>query len=101
MHIWCSAVIAREFRIDPASMAEGTGLPFVFLDKGVPFDQPRIDAADGGALHVALSARSMTRSARFLEDLFAEDFFFRFQKIFLIYRASVLLRCSAGRSCNF
>jgi len=72
MDISRAAILSGEFRINPASMAYGTGFSVVPGNELVVLDKPGADTADFGGFHMAISARGMTAPARLLENLFIE-----------------------------
>jgi hypothetical protein len=68
-----AAILAREFRVDPASVAQGTRFSLVPLHEGVPLDEACIDPGDYRPLDVTIAARGVTTSTGFLEHLVLKD----------------------------
>jgi len=63
VHIGAPAIVAGKFRIDPASVAEGAGLGFVFAHEFMPVHEAGIDAGHDRALDVTVAAGSVATSA--------------------------------------
>ena len=72
MNIGCTTVLSREFRVNPASVAYGTGLSVIPGDELVILDKTRTDSAHLRGFHVTIAARGVTAPAGLLKYLFVE-----------------------------